>query len=172
MSHGDQISQARFGGVLVVGNNIKLKQKNCKAYRSSALRAALVALFFSAAISSAFCIIKAISSEQGDHAMQYLTVCKVRLTKVSALIRSTKSVYSSVNGSFDFSGLSALSPVNFSYLQTVQLPVRLDTFCRSANDSLNSRTQDTNGRLLLCYDLCAAHYISQTHGRSLAHGPR
>lgn len=47
-------------------------------------------------------------------------------TKVKVFIRSTKSAYSSVNGSFDFSGLSALSPVNFSYLHSAKFPVRAE----------------------------------------------
>ena len=51
---------------------------------------------------------------------------EVAHTKVKVFIRSTKSVYSSVNGSLDFSGRSALSPVNFSYLHNAKLPVRAE----------------------------------------------
>ena len=96
--------------------------KHSTAYRSSALRAALVALFFSAAISSAFCQLNRNKIKYTDCSGQHPG--KVGLTSVSALIRSTRSVYSSVKGSFDFSGLSALSPMNFSYLHTVLLPIQ------------------------------------------------
>lgn len=66
------------------------------------------------------CFLHDLGSEQTHLAWIPRQQKAVELTKVRVFIRSTKSVYSSVNGSFDFSGLSALSPVNFSYLHRAQ----------------------------------------------------